>query len=844
MVNFRQLISQANQSLTIEPRQLFQTLDRSSQLEYLRDVQGDVLDAWYERRNERDLVIKMNTGAGKTLVGLVLLWSSLKEGRGPALYLCPDRHLVSQVKREADNLGISHVDFESDNRFPADFHDSTAILITTVHRLFNGLSVFRVADRPDPVKAGTVLVDDTHACMTIIHEQFTATFAKQSEIGKLITSFFEGSLKQQSVGAYADIDQGKRYVYLRIPYWTWQGRVEDIAGLLSKHSDSEELKFVWPFLKVGEVLSNSTAAIAGDRIEIAPSLLPIELVPTFDGAPHRVYMSATLVDDAALVRNFAADPDSVQTPITPKVGGDVGERLIISPSLVDPNIEELTTTDLVSQIRSDHKANVVVLVPSRRRAARWRTEDSLEVPGLDIGTVVEQLCNSEGNIAIIANRYDGIDLPDQACRILVIDDLPQEHRLANLIEATSRRRSPILRRHVAQTIEQGMGRGVRSLADYCVVILTGKRLVSFITEIDNQSFFAEETKRQIDIGKELSSILRSQSTNAYQAILDLVSQCLNRDHDWQRFHRDRLQNIDRSRTIDLASIALASSELRAWQSALKGQYDRAAKEIGSLISDNGEMDDVDMGWYLQSQAEYLYRVDRTEALDKQLKAHELNRSLLKPPAGVAYRKMQVKQTEQAYAVLDWIQQSNEANALVSRANVVLDNLVFGISHDSFEQALSDLAVMIGFQSQRPDREFGRGPDVLWRMENGHHLVIEAKNEVNLNRQSIFKAEAEQLGHHATWFEQEYPGEEYTPILVHPSATLAYDAYLTAKARVIREGGLRQIVGSARSFVAALASRPSNQWTVTDVAAQIQTYQLRPTDFLTERLTVEAVRQGR
>ena len=97
MVNFRALISQDNQTTVIEPRQLFQSLQRDKQLEYLRDVQGDVLDDWHRRREERDLVIKMNTGSGKTLVGLVLLWSKLKEGKGPALYLCPNTYLVTQV---------------------------------------------------------------------------------------------------------------------------------------------------------------------------------------------------------------------------------------------------------------------------------------------------------------------------------------------------------------------------------------------------------------------------------------------------------------------------------------------------------------------------------------------------------------------------------------------------------------------------------------------------------------------------------------------------------------------------------------------------------------------------
>ena len=843
MVNFSQLNSQIKQPLVIEPRQLFQTLQRGRKYEYLRDVQGDVLDEWYERRHEHDLVIKMSTGSGKTLVGLVLLWSRLKEGKGPVLYLCPNRHLAYQVRREADRLGITHTDFTQNNLFPTEFYDSTAILITTVQKLFNGRSVFKVAGRPDPVKVGTVLVDDAHTCINIARDQFTARFPKSSPIGKQLCSFFENSLKQQSMGTYADIDREKRDAYLRVPYWAWQERLPDVVELFSKRSDDEELRFVWPFLKVDPVLANSTVTISGERVEVAPRLVPIELVPSFSDAPSRVYMSATLVDDTALVRDFAAEPKCVQNPIKPKVIGDIGERLVISPQLIDSNIEEITTTSLVSDIRSSHQANVVILVPSSINANIWKTTDSMEVPGTDISDAIDRLSRTSGNTVIIANRYDGIDLPDAACRVLVIDDLPQEHRLANLVEATARRQSPILRRQIAQRIEQGIGRGVRSRTDYCVVILTGKKLVSFMTDVENQIFFTKETKRQIEIGKELSTMLKSGSTNAYQAILELVGQCLNRDPGWQTFHRDSLQDIKADRPIDLDAIALATAELCAWQYAFNGRYDLAADTIGGMISENNSLSDSDSGWYLQLQAEYLYHVDQTTALEKQLKAQELNRDLLKPPAGINYHKIQSKKTEQAYSILEWIRKSNESNALVVRSNMVFEDLSFGVSYDRFEEALKDLADIIGFQAQRPDKETGRGPDVLWRMTDGQYLIIEAKNQIDLERQNIFKKEADQLGHHVTWFEQEYPGELCTPILIHPSARLAYNAYLPTNAKVIRKGDLQQIVQSVTKFVAALASRPPGRWTVSDIATQLQTYQLRPTDFLNQRLGRKAVRIG-
>ena len=175
MVNFRELLKSNGKPGPIEPRALFQSLSRAKKFEYLRDVQGDVLDEWFSRRNDRDLVIKMNTGSGKTLVGLVLLLSMLKEDRGPVVYLCPDNYLVSQVEREADELGIPRTEFGLDNKIPLEFSNSSAVLITNAYKLINGMSVFGVGESPDYSTIGTMLIDDAHSCINIARNQFTVT---------------------------------------------------------------------------------------------------------------------------------------------------------------------------------------------------------------------------------------------------------------------------------------------------------------------------------------------------------------------------------------------------------------------------------------------------------------------------------------------------------------------------------------------------------------------------------------------------------------------------------------------------------------------------------------------
>ena len=79
----------------IEPRDIFAALG-GRPWPRLRVEQDQVLKSWFARRNRRDLVIKQNTGGGKTVVGLLAAQSSLNEGVGTAAYLVPDTYLVKQ----------------------------------------------------------------------------------------------------------------------------------------------------------------------------------------------------------------------------------------------------------------------------------------------------------------------------------------------------------------------------------------------------------------------------------------------------------------------------------------------------------------------------------------------------------------------------------------------------------------------------------------------------------------------------------------------------------------------------------------------------------------------------
>jgi superfamily II DNA helicase RecQ len=105
LVDFNKLRSQRPQSKPIDPIEIFLRLPKASGIDDLWNSQAEALRTWFERRAERDLIVKLNTGGGKTLVGLLAAQSIINE-RGPVLYLSPNNLLVDQTLRMASEYGI------------------------------------------------------------------------------------------------------------------------------------------------------------------------------------------------------------------------------------------------------------------------------------------------------------------------------------------------------------------------------------------------------------------------------------------------------------------------------------------------------------------------------------------------------------------------------------------------------------------------------------------------------------------------------------------------------------------------------------------------------------------
>lgn len=795
-VNFKRLGQGASApaNTITDPRDLFNALpEKVSGLDYLRGPQDQVLAAWHDRRDERDLVIKMNTGGGKTLVGLLIARSWLNEGIRPVAYLVPDDFLTAQVTNEAGRAGIATT---NDPRSP-EYQQGRAVLVGTFAKLFNGLSVFGVGgsvSKPPSHGLGGVIIDDAHACIAQADQVFRLRVENDSEAYSGLLTLFAGDLKAQSPTGLLDLEARRRTAIQEVPFWAWQDKQDQVLSILHPISDSA-LKWGWPL--VVDSLPLCTAVITSDAFEIYSPCHPTETLLGFSHAQRRVYLTATLADDSVLVRHFGAAPASVSRPIFPSSAGDIGDRMILVPQQLVPKATDEEVRDLVLELAEDQ--NVVVIVPSHARANWWREDAALVLDRNNIHQGVEQLReNPQLGLVVLINRYDGIDLPGDTCHVLVLDGLPEAldgpERLA---QARLTGSTNLLGRQI-QRLEQGMGRATRSNEDHAVVLLLGARLAERLNAPEARGLFSPATRAQLDLAAEIASEVEADSLDDLH---DIMKQCLERDKDWVAYSKGGLAQV----RYDVAPVAeTATAERRAFDAALNRDFVAAAEEQQKVV--NGiPGDDASRALQMQRLATYTNFFDPSRAQQTQKAANLANRRLLRPLTGVQYEHLKAATLPQGEQASSWLQSRYASgNDLLLGFRAVLQDLVWGTRTKQFEQAMDDIALHIGHKGQRPDDTLGRGPDNLWALRDGSFFVIEAKSGADSGH-PVYKDDAKQLSNAMDWFRQQYPNSEATPLLVHPEPKFDAHAAIPTGCRVVTTKRLARLQEALSAFATGLAA---------------------------------------
>jgi hypothetical protein len=798
----------------LHPRDIFFTLNRQPQFSFPRDIQTEVMNQWFDRRDEKDSVIKLNVGSGKTLVGLLLLQSSLNEGKGPALYVAPDIQLAQQVMQEATALGLDITDDPRDASYAA----GERICVVNVYKLFNGRSVFGVGR--SEINIGTVIIDDAHACVSTITKQFRISLDNTHEAYGKILSILSQDLKGYNEARHLEIEAGDPRAHLEVPFWSWSEHQSEILKALHDHRTEGDLKFVYPLLS--ELLPLCRCVIGGQYLEIEPYYPATDLVQSFRRAKRRIYMTATLSDDSVIATHFGADPNSLGKPIVPSSSQSMGERMILMPQELNP---ELTTADIRAMLVELSKTvNVVVIVPSDAASKDWADVADQVLIGDKVPDGIEKLRAGHVGLTILVNRYDGIDLPGNACRVLAISDLPEVSSYADLVDSEVLSGSSVnLRRHV-ERIEQGMGRGVRSNDDFCAVLLLGAKLTSRLRSPEGQAMLTAATRAQLDLSRKIAKKLKTPDVND---IKDVVLQCLARDPDWVKVSKKALVGLkaDDELRFDAAKLALRA----AFDCARSNQHADALTVLDKAIDLTG--DEQVKAWLLSRKAALEHPMDAAAAQKTIGAAHKLEPAVTKPMHGTTYKQLAPTAGQQAAALIaNHKTRFMDSTGMKLFADALCSDLQFkpGTS-DVFEAAVNDLAWFLGISGQRPEKQFKEGPDNLWALLGGDFLIIECKNGVTAGS-GIAKKDAGQLGQSVEWFKARYAASNCAPIMIHPERTLGQGASAVAGMRVIDLVGLEKLRNNVRGFAKQLVD-PDVAVNASEVAKRLAQFELNGDAFV-------------
>ena len=715
MIDFTQLGINSIQK-QINPRDIFMALTgKDNKYQYPRDVQGEVWKQWFNVRQNKDTIIKMNTGSGKTLVALLILQSCLNEGVGPALYVVPDKFLVEQVKTQADALGIKVTDTEND----LDYQRKKAILVIGIQKLVNGKSIFGLREENNyPI--GSVVIDDMHACISCIQEQFSITVPRTNVLYNLIANLFYDDMNAQAEGRFNEIVNSQNtFDNMMVPFWSWQEKITQVYQILASNRENDAVKFKFDLIK--DCLKLSHCYISAKEISIIPNCTPIQKITSFDEAKRRIYMSATLPDDSPFSTVMGLDFDKKMTVISPEKANDIGERLIVVPKIINKDITEFEVRNAIAQKAEDY--NVVVLVPSYAMAECWKSLGGIVLNSSNISQGIGLIKNNDKGLYVFVNRYDGIDLPDDACRIIVVDGLPNISNMNDRYEQEIVRKSKRIQREQIQRIEQGMGRGVRSSNDYCLVYLLGNQLTNVLYSDDGYEFFSNATKAQFKLSEKMCEQIEGQTIDE---IMEIGNYLLERNSDWVEVCKNGISSVEYVKTINVSKYAVAIR--KAFNYALYGDYQKAASMITELVNDE---DNVRLkGYYKQMLAEYTNFFDKNSAQQILKSAKKDNMEILNPIEGIQFSKFAIANSSQTQIIIENINQRQlDANKLVLYADTILGDLKFEKDTSKrFENAIRDVFEMIGYNARQPEREVGKGPDDFVMLGTGDYLVIECKNE--------------------------------------------------------------------------------------------------------------------
>lgn len=332
--DFSKFLNQTTGPREINPIKIYDNLPKGKVNDLWRG-QYLALEELFQHSDKSHVVINLNTGGGKTVIGLLEGQSLANMLQGRVFYLCGSNQLIMQTAEAAQRLALKVATYFNGNmQNELEFNLGQVQCLTNYQALFNG------KNRRFREDIGGIIFDDAHVASHIVRENFTLRISEFEFPGTYATvvgqvrSYFESIHRAQEFDQVVTFKDDPSVLF--IPMFVWQrivGRVVEAItneGVTTKRSTM----FAWEHLRNNMDLC--AVFLTSDAIEFSPFLPPIQELPFMSVNTRKIFLSATVQDKPEFVRTFGFLPD---VHVEPKTSAGESERLIVA-SYMNPTLKE------------------------------------------------------------------------------------------------------------------------------------------------------------------------------------------------------------------------------------------------------------------------------------------------------------------------------------------------------------------------------------------------------------------------------------------------------------------------------------------------------------------------
>jgi hypothetical protein len=641
-----------------------------------------------------------------------------------------------------------------------------SIAVTSYSGLFNTNPFF---DSPD-----VIILDDAHAAENYISSLWalkidqtnTVLHTAVSNLIKPLLNPADYARLMGETNSMADLTWVDK-----IPTPEFIKLQDELHGIVSTHVKDTDLRYSWSMIE--DHLGACHMYLSPKDILIRPLIPPTWSHAPFENAKQRIYMSATLGLGGDLER-LTGRKKIERLPIPD--GWDrqgIGRRFFLFPemSLEDTEIPALATALMKEAGRS------VVLSPNDKSVKDLKkyVEETLSFKvfgAADIEQSKKDFVSEQEAVAIIANRYDGIDFPGDDCRLLFVDDLPRATNTQEKFFLYRMGANLLYNERIQTRVLQAMGRCTRSSEDSSAVIVTGEELLRYLLNPKRQKYLHPELQAEIQYGITQSKDCKDTD------FVDNLKVFLENDKEWEEANNDILALRQDMVQVPFPAIEMLGSvvtyeveyQKRLWQ----GDWDEALRQceqvLKSLQSD--DLSGYRAIWsYLAGSAAWLNRDEKT--------AREYFRAAKNMASGISWlvslSRYQAKEEPETADKIHLLKQLEKLELIFSKYGIgqskkydniekqIIDGLEGKIS---FEHAHLLLGEWLGFDSRKVEAD--ASPDPWWTVGE---ICFVFEDHADAKPSTVLDAtKARQVSSHPKWMKEHAGLDDKTkvlPVLVSP-----------------------------------------------------------------------------